>query len=322
MIQPYEHDPAATRHDAANREDVSFQSAGEKCAAWLYRPRGPGPHPIVVMAHGIGAIRQVRLPAYAERFAANGIAVLCFDYRHWGESEGRPRYVADIAEQQRDIHHAIEFAKSLSGIDDRRIALWGTSFGGGHAVAVAARRRDLAAVVAQCAIVDCLAASLAAPPAQIVRWLSAAANDLVHELLGMDPVYVPLASEPGTNGVMTKLNAEAQYRALLMEPSRWENKLAARIFTTLPLYRPIATAAQIAAPLLMIVTDNDESCPGALQAAVAKRAPAGETLHYPASHFEIYFGALFERASADTIAFLTRHLGLNPPREPAVTRSA
>jgi dipeptidyl aminopeptidase/acylaminoacyl peptidase len=136
------------------RQDFSFRSQGTPCAAWLYRPSGDGPHPVVVMAHGIGAVRQVRLPAYAERFAARGIAVLCFDYRAWGDSGGAPRYVVDIHAQHEDIHAALDVAQALPGIDGRRLALWGTSFGGGHTLAVAAERRDLRAVIVQCAVAD------------------------------------------------------------------------------------------------------------------------------------------------------------------------
>lgn len=290
------------------REDIEFRSNGQRCAAWLYRPEGEGPHPIIVMAHGIGAIRQVRLPAYAERFRDAGMAVLCFDYRRWGDSEGSPRFVCDVKDQHADIHAAIDFAKTLPGIDGKRVALWGTSFGGGHAVAVASRRKDLSAVISQCAVVDCLAVSLSTPFSQMMRWSWAATKDLGCMIFGLEPSYVPLASEPGTNGVMTKLGAEQQYRSMLMEPSRWENKLAARIFLTMPLYRAISSAKNISAPLLMVVTDRDEICPGHLQARVAQLAKQGSAKHYPATHFEIYFGELFEAAVKDMILFLERHL--------------
>jgi len=260
------------------------------------------------MAHGIGAVRQVRLPAYAERFQQAGFGVLCFDYRGWGESEGNPRFVANIAAQHRDIHAAADFAKTLPGADPRRIALWGTSFGGGHVLAVAAERSDLFAVISQCAVVDCLAVGLATPPAQMLRWSAAAARDLVSMAFKWQPHYVPLASEPGTNGIMTKLDAEQQYRSMLMEPSAWENKVAARLFLSMPFYRPIKSASKIVAPLLMIVTEKDEICPGDLQAKAAKVASRGTALCYPTTHFGIYFGELFERATEDMIAFLSRQL--------------
>jgi len=42
----------------------------------------------MVMAHGIGSTKEMCLPQFAERFAAAGFAVLLFDYRNLGESEG------------------------------------------------------------------------------------------------------------------------------------------------------------------------------------------------------------------------------------------
>lgn len=290
------------------RSEVSFLSGGERCAAWYYPPVGPGPHPIVVMAHGIGAIRQVRLPAYAERFQTAGFGVLCFDYRGWGESEGAPRFIADIASQHKDIHAALDFAKTLPGSNPARLALWGTSFGGAHVLAVAAGRSDLSAVISQCAVVDCLAVAMSTPLPQMLRWSVAATRDVFRKILGRRPYYVPLASEPGTSGVMTKLDAEKQYRSLLMEPSRWENKLAARIFLFMPFYRAINSAPRIAAPLLMIVTGQDEICSGELQAKAAKLAPQGTARVYQTTHFGIYFDELFERATADMVDFLQRNL--------------
>ena len=76
----------------SEREDLTFPSGEDTCAAWLYRPDGAeGPVPCIVMAHGFTATREDRLPAYAERFAAAGMAVLLFDYRHFGDSTGEPR---------------------------------------------------------------------------------------------------------------------------------------------------------------------------------------------------------------------------------------
>ena len=72
------------------------------CAAWLYRPDGVENPPIVVLAHGFAAFRELRLDAYAARFAQAGYAALVFDYRFWGASGGEPRRVLDIAAQQAD----------------------------------------------------------------------------------------------------------------------------------------------------------------------------------------------------------------------------
>ena len=111
-----------------SRTDTAFRSDGGTCAAWLYRPAGDGPHPIVVMAHGFSGVREQRLDAYAERFAEAGLAVLVFDYRHFGASDGEPRQLLSIPRQLADWRAAIAYARSLDGIDPKRVALWGTSF--------------------------------------------------------------------------------------------------------------------------------------------------------------------------------------------------
>ena len=73
------------------RIDHTFISEGKKCGAWLYLPAGVSKPPVVVMAHGFGGQRWMRLPAYAERFAQRGMAVFVFDYRGFNDSEGEPR---------------------------------------------------------------------------------------------------------------------------------------------------------------------------------------------------------------------------------------
>jgi pimeloyl-ACP methyl ester carboxylesterase len=80
------------------------------------------------MAHGLGAVRTMRLNAYAERFCASGYACLVFDYRNFGDSEGAPRQLIDIRMQLQDWTVAVAFARTLAGIDPNRIGVWGKSF--------------------------------------------------------------------------------------------------------------------------------------------------------------------------------------------------
>ncbi|BBK43426.1 alpha/beta hydrolase [Allostella vacuolata] len=286
------------------RIDEQFISGGERCDAWLYLPDGPGPHPCIVFAHGIGAIRQVRVGAYAERFAAAGYAVLAFDYRKWGTSQGAPRFLCDIRGQHADIHAAIDHARGHAAIDPARIVLFGTSFGGGHAIVVGSERPELAAVIAQCAVVDGLAAAVKAPPVLALRWMLAGLADQLRALFGGTPYRIKLAGEPGELALMTAPGAEAGYRAMIDGPSPWQNLIGARFILRIPFYRPIRRARRVRPPLLMVVTDRDEICPPSAIARVARLAPRGEAVHFDAGHFEIYFGDFFERATAAMLAFL------------------
>jgi dienelactone hydrolase len=86
--------------DLGRRTDVRIPAGrGEEIDAWMYLPDGPGPHPVVVMAHGIGGVKAAGLAPFAERFAAGGFAATVFDYRHWGRSSGQPRQLLSIRRQ-------------------------------------------------------------------------------------------------------------------------------------------------------------------------------------------------------------------------------
>src|SRR4051812_3692776 len=120
------------------RLDVAFPSSDDECRAWLFMPDAERP-PLVILGHGLGATREYALEPYAERFAEAGIAALVFTYRHFGDSGGQPRQLLDIERQLGDWAAALAYARNLDGIDHDRIALWGTSFAGGHGVEAAAR---------------------------------------------------------------------------------------------------------------------------------------------------------------------------------------
>src|SRR4051795_7600062 len=138
------------------RLDVAFPSSGDECRAWLFMPDAERP-PLVILGHGLGATREYGLEPYAERFAEAGIAVLVFTYRHFGDSGGQPRQLLDIERQLGDWAAALAYARGLDDIDHERIALWGTSFAGGHFIEAAARDGAVAAVVSQCPFTDGLA---------------------------------------------------------------------------------------------------------------------------------------------------------------------
>ena len=59
-----------TKPKPFTRHDVSFTSGDDTCAAWLYLPTGVTSPPVVILGHGLGATREMRLDAFAERFAA------------------------------------------------------------------------------------------------------------------------------------------------------------------------------------------------------------------------------------------------------------
>lgn len=293
----------------STRGDVTFPSGGERCAAYLYAPEGglqpQLPVPCVVMAHGFSATRDDGLPAYATAFAKAGFAVLVFDYRHFGSSSGEPRQLLDVGRQQDDYRAAIAYARSTPGIDPDQIALWGSSFSGGHVLAVAAGDPRIAAVVSQAPYTDSIASLTLVPLKNALRGAAEGLYDLVGARVGRPTHYVPAVAPPGGFAVMTQPDAVAGFEAIVPHGSRWENRVAARIVVKLAVYRPIRHAAKLGMPLLVGACDFDQVTPPASAAAVAERAPRGELIRYPYGHFEIYADP---KPKTDQAAFFSRHL--------------
>ena len=292
-----------------SREHISFPSGEERCAAYLYRPRdATGDVPCVVMAHGFSATRDDRLPGYAERFAAAGLAVLLFDYRHFGRSTGEPRQLLDIGRQLDDYRAAVRFARGLDGTDPARIALWGTSFSGGHVLTLGAEGHAPAAIVAQVPFCDGIATLLLAPPRVALRATLYGLADRALALIGAGPIMIPAVGPPGSFAVMTAPEADPGMAAVVVPRSRWRNEVAARIMLHVARYRPGTKADKITAPLLICVADRDETTPPGPAVAAAERAPRGELQRYPIGHFDAYLGADFEQIVGDQVRFLRRHL--------------
>lgn len=291
------------------REDLRFPSGDDLISAWLYRPPGDGPAPLLVMAHGVGAVRSMRLDAYAERFSAAGYACLVFDYRNFGDSGGRPRQVLDIGMQLADWAAAVDHARTLPGVDPDRIALWGTSFAGGHVIATAARLPGIAAAVAQCPFTDGLAsARTITNPLITARITARAVRDVFASKRGGPPVMVATAGRPGEVALMNTPDAYAGYLRLVPDGADLRNEVAARIALQVFTYRPGRLTPKISCPILFCVCQADSVAPAAATLRHAARAPRGEVKLYPEGHFAIYVDEAFERVVADQLAFLDKHL--------------
>ncbi len=177
------------------RQDVRFDSGETYCSAWLYLPVGVERPPLVVLGHGLGAIREMRLDAFSERFAAAGIATLAFTYRYFGDSGGEPRQLMSVSRQLADWDAALDFVKRRHDVDGGRLAVWGSSFGGGHAITVASRHPELRAAISQCPFTDGLASTAALGLKGTLKVTPVVLRDFVAKLLGRPPV--PIAAPPG-----------------------------------------------------------------------------------------------------------------------------
>jgi len=293
------------------RTDVTFRSGDDWCAGWLYRPEGfEGPRPLMVMAHGFSGTKELRLPAYAERFCAAGIGVLLFDYRHFGASGGEPRELLDISRQHADFHSALAYARDLDWVDPQRVGLFGSSFSGGHVLAVGAADGRVAAIVSQCPFTDGLATLPALGGKTVMRAAVAGLRDQVRALRRGAPYYIPAVVPPDSFGIITKEEVLSDWTAILEQSLdvQWVNRVAARVALRMGMYRPGLKASELPCPALFCITDKDSVAPAGRTAKLAARGPRNEIKHYPIRHFEIYVGEHWERAVADQTEFLARTL--------------
>lgn len=282
-----------------DREDCVFLSEGETCAAWLY-PAGGGsdPIPIVVMAHGLSGTRRDRLGPFAERFAEVGIAALVFDHRGFGDSAGEPD-LFHPRHQLDDWRAAISFARSLPGIDPDRVATFGSSMGGGNALAAAADDPRVAAAISQVPFLD-ISQAHRSPWRVVLRMLVSAARDR----------YLPAIGQPHEAAFINAPESETGWRRVVAtgEDSRWRNRVSARWLLSAP-FRTSHHAGTLHCPWLVCVGEADQVARPGPAIAAASRAPLGELRTYPGvDHFDIYDGPEHEALVADQVAFLRRHL--------------
>ena len=296
---------------SATREDVSFMSGGERIAAWFYPGEGDGPacRPCIVIGHGFAAVKEARLDAFAARFAAAGFACLVFDYRHFGGSGGLPRQVIDIPHQRQDWAAALRYARSLSRVDTDRIGIWGTSFGGGLALEVAARDAGVRAAVLQMPLVDSLAAGRYEGVAHTAVMVLRGLRDLLHKLLRRDPYLVPVVGPPGSRAFMVTPEAEPGYLSIVQSAPAWRNEVAPRVIVSMGWFRPARYASRVRCPVLFIVGERDTVTPPDATLAAARRVPDARVMTLPVGHFEAYLGEPFEQVVAAQTAFFLEKLG-------------
>jgi pimeloyl-ACP methyl ester carboxylesterase len=266
---------------------------------------------VVVLGIGLGSVREMGLATYARAFVEAGCAALAFDHRHFGASEGAPRQLLDVERQLTDWRAAIAWARSQPGVDPQRVVVWGTSFGGGHAISIAAERpAGVVAALAQCPFTDGIASGLALGPLSSVRVGLRAVRDLLAERRGRPPVRVATAGAPGSAALMTAPDALPGFLALVPPgTTTFRNEVAARIGLRLLAYRPGLRAGSVTVPLWVGVCDRDSVAPPRRTTRLVSRAPRAVVRHYDAGHFEIYREPWLGEVLTDQVAFVREHAG-------------
>jgi pimeloyl-ACP methyl ester carboxylesterase len=254
------------------------------------------------MANGVCMTRRDGIPRFAKRFADSGIAALAFDFRHLGDSDGEPRQLVDVNRHRADFAAAVEFSRSIEGIDRRRVAVWGFSLGGGVALATVIDDRSVAAAILLCPMLDGLAFTLAGDARNSVRVFGAALRALARR----EKPTLPLTGPPGMTVLFAQPEAAPGFEAVKGEGSLWKNEV--RFDPTRPVarFRPARRARRVRCPLLVCLGLEDTIVPARPIERTASRAPGGELRRYSISHFTAFLDG-FDAVASDQAEFLTRH---------------
>ncbi|WP_144972163.1 alpha/beta hydrolase [Mycobacteroides abscessus] len=275
---------AATR---PKRRDIEYNVRDITVRGWLQVPDGPGPHPVVILAHGFGGLKEWTIPELADTLVSVGIAAIAFDYRNFGDSDGSPREEVDHCGQIEDFLGAIAYATTVSELDPARIGLWGTSLGGRNVLAAAAIDSRVKCVVAQVPGVSLssrLWVDMMLPDSDVATLEAAIFEDQRDRLLGKEPRYVsmdaPPDSEPGSYLIT---HGEEERR-------NWRKRISLQSFAPTVVDDLAYLIPKISPkPLLMILAEQEH--PALLAGQRSAYAAAGEPkslLKVDGPHYSVY----------------------------------
>ena len=294
---------------------IEFSSDGATIRGRLYAPAS-GPAPVVIMAHGFSATIPMSLDKYAERFFERGLAVLAFDHRGHGISDGDPRGEINAWVQARGYLDAIDFVRGSKELGQSPIALWSDSLSGRVALGVAALDDRVSALVCQ---VPAFGDDVGPDDPERTRF------EAMRQFLTTGPVRGPSDTWVSSSVVSadqiaspSALKPLTAYRWFIEYGGRYGSGWTNRVVFTGPQDAPdfdaFACAPRVRVPTLFAMSPDDEM-PGAaseVTRAVFDRIPGPKELfETDGGHFGIieYPSAAFDRASEAQGAWLMRTLG-------------
>ena len=295
------------------RTDIAFSSDGVTLRGWLYRPDGAATRvPAIVMAHGFSATKEMDLPSFAETFSKAGFAVLLYDHRNLGASDGEPRGEIDPWQQIRGYRDAITYAQTLPGINPARIGIWGSSYSGGHVIVVGALDRRVKCVVGQVLLISGHRNARRLIRADFWAGLNGMfEDDRRNRYAGKPPAMIPVVAEnPAAPSALPTADSWAWFTETgkTRAPS-WRNEVTLRSVEMFTEYEPGAYVGYISpTPLLLVVAHGDHLTVADEALAAYERALEPKKLEILAGgHFDAYVKD-FEAAAVPARDWFVAHL--------------
>ena len=286
---------------------INYPSGGSNIAAELYLPANlEKPLPLIVMCHGFCGVKELLLPGFAEQFQQAGFAVIAFDYRGFGASEGEAGRLQP-ALQIEDIKATIDFAVQMSIIDADKIALWGTSFGGANAIIAAVEDARVKCLAVQVTFGDgerVITGDL--NEAEAAKLLGSLEKMQARKAQGGKEMWVPIAK------VLSDEQSKAFYSRYAEEFPALKTKIPFLTTAETLAHKPESYLSDLNAPLHITVAEQDGVNPPAESYSLFDKAKEPKQLLSiaGATHYDIYEGEYLAQVSAAQIAWFRQCLDL------------
>lgn len=286
------------------KETIDFYSNKVRCSALSYKTSRSKPKGLIVMAHGLGGVKELWIDKFAEFFAHHGYDCFLFDYRNHGASDGNKRYLVSVRDQLRDWNNAIDFAKQKSNTDS--IILFGTSLSGGHVIKLLAKRADIKMAISQCPYTNALATLRTFSAKNVVQFTIPVTLDLLSCLTGYHPYMIRAVSENSETALMNIPNNE-KYIKRFPKGIEIPDSMPARTILELLKYSPGKYFKKITKPILVAPCLKDSLTPSSKTIELAKKCKTSTIKKFNCDHFDIYFDEFFKDACKSYLEFLDSH---------------
>jgi uncharacterized protein len=315
--------PSPPKNEADKGEDDNAATAS-------YIITSNSPLPVIVMANGLGLTQDANsVIPFVHAFTEAGFVAITFDYATFGYSDGWPRHHVNPKRQVADLKALLQYLQQNNDenlpIDTSRVALWGTSLGGGHVLKVAADRHGnitlpLKAIVGnvphvKSGLESVLGTIRRDPPTAFIGLVKIAGALLkwtVSQVLTGQTTYIPLHGPPGSAAMMQNPGDDQGYGRLIATKTRqsgWTNLVSVGSVVPTLLYRPYNTVHNIKVPTMVVVAETDTLCPEAAARDAIAHIHDGRLFSIPeVGHFDVYNGEVLQMVLSETLAFFKKHV--------------
>lgn len=123
--------------DGVKMQKVNFQSKGVKLVGDIFFPtdyQKNKKYPAVVVTGAWTTVKEQMPSLYAKELAKKGFITLVFDFRGWGESDGKNRFLESPLRKTEDIVAASDYLKSRADVASTKIGGLGVCASSGYMV--------------------------------------------------------------------------------------------------------------------------------------------------------------------------------------------